>query len=77
MRRKSRREGDERVAFSHLKKTKSPGNEVENGLSEKSRSLTAFMTDDGVKRYKCLIFGISKASEIFQRCLEQKLRDLT
>ena len=42
-------------------------------LSEEARKLTNFMTEEGIKRYTRLIYGISNASEIFQRCLEQTL----
>ena len=42
-------------------------------LSEEARKLTNFITEEGIKRYTRLIYGISNASEIFQRCLEQTL----
>ena len=40
-------------------------------LSEQARSLTAFITEEGVKRYARLIYGLPSA--IFQHCLEQAL----
>ena len=42
-------------------------------LSEQAHTFTAFITKEGVKRYTRLIYGISPASGIFQRCLEQTL----
>ena len=40
-------------------------------LSEQARSLTAFITEEGVKRYARLIYVLPSA--IFQHCLEQAL----
>ena len=42
-------------------------------LSEQARSFTAFITEEGVNDYTRLIYGLSPASAIFQRCLEQTL----
>ena len=42
-------------------------------LSEQARNFTAFITEEGVKRYMRLIYDLSPASAIFQRCLEQTL----
>ena len=42
-------------------------------LSEKARSFTASITEEGVKRYMQLIYGLSPVSAMFQRCLEQTL----
>lgn len=35
-------------------------------LAEESRNMTVFTTQVGLRRYKCLSFGVSVASEIFQ-----------
>ena len=45
-------------------------------LDEKSRDITVFITDDGLYRYKRLNFGITSASEIFQKTIEQVLEGL-
>ena len=45
-------------------------------LSEQARNFTAFITEEGVKRYTRLIYGLPPASEIFQRCLEQTFRGI-
>ena len=42
-------------------------------LSEQARNFTAFITEEGVKRCTRLIYDLSPASAIFQRCLEQTL----
>lgn len=39
-------------------------------LSEDSRELTTFMTEDGMYRFKRLVFGVNCAPEIFQRFME-------
>ena len=35
-------------------------------LSQESRQLTTFVTHKGLCRYKCLLFGVSSASELYQ-----------
>lgn len=42
-------------------------------LDEDSRYITTFITHKGIYRYKRLLFGISCASEMFQRIMEQIL----
>ena len=42
-------------------------------LSEQARNFTGFIAEEGVKRYTRLMYGLSPASAIFQRCLEQTL----
>ena len=42
-------------------------------LSEKARNFTASITEEGVKHYTQLIYGLSPASAIFRRFLEQTL----
>ena len=39
-------------------------------LAEKSRYITTFSMHDGLWRYKCLNFGISSASEMFQNVID-------
>ena len=45
-------------------------------LSEKSRKLTNFITDDGTFRFRRLIYGISDARDAFQQCLQSKVGNL-
>ena len=45
-------------------------------LDEESRGITVFITDDGLFKYKRLNFGISSASEIFQKAIEGVLQGL-
>ena len=40
-------------------------------LDEKSRELTTFISEKGMYRYKRMIFGLTSASEDFQRIMEQ------
>ena len=42
-------------------------------LSKQAHNFTAFITEEGVKRFLQLIYGLSPASAIFQPCLEQTL----
>lgn len=42
-------------------------------LHESSRHITTFITHKGMYRYRRLMFGVSSASEIFQKVLEQIL----
>ena len=46
-------------------------------LTEEASRLTSFVTHAGVFRYRRLPFGISCASEIFQRILSEKFADLS
>lgn len=39
-------------------------------IAENSRDITTFMTEDGMYRYKRLVFGVNCAPEIFQRTME-------
>lgn len=43
-------------------------------LSEKSRELTTFMTEEGTYRFKRLLFGVNCAPEMFQERMETVLR---
>ena len=45
-------------------------------LNESSRCLTTFSTHVGLRRYKCLIFGLSTSAEIFQNTLQNALSGL-
>ena len=45
-------------------------------LDEKSRELTFFQTENGMMRYKRLLFGVNCAPEMFQRMMERKLRGI-
>ena len=45
-------------------------------LSENSRYITTFVCHKGLYRYKRLNYGISSASELFQRILQQILQDI-
>ena len=45
-------------------------------LSESSRYITTFVCHKGLYRYKRLNYGISSASELFQRILQQILQDI-
>ena len=45
-------------------------------LSENSRYITTFVCRKGLYRYKRLNYGISSASELFQRILQQILQDI-
>lgn len=45
-------------------------------LDEASREITTFVTPDGLFRFKRLFFGIRCAPEIFQRIMQDTLRDL-
>jgi len=49
-------------------------NQIE--LSEESKNLTTFITEKGLYRFNRLCFGVSNASEIFQRALEHQLGKL-
>ena len=42
-------------------------------LSPESRNITTFSTHVGLRRYKCLLFGINAAAEIFQNAIEEIL----
>lgn len=42
-------------------------------LDEKSRAMTAFMTEFGLFRFKRLVFGVVSAPEMFQRFMEEVL----
>ena len=46
-------------------------------LHEESRYITTFTTHVGLRRYKCLMFGINAASEIFQNAIYQSLHGLS
>ena len=46
-------------------------------LDEESRKMTNFHTDEGIFRYKRLIYGINNAFEIFQRAMEQSFGKMT
>ena len=45
-------------------------------LEPESRHITTFSTHVGLRRYKCLMFGINAASEIFQNAIEEILTGL-
>lgn len=45
-------------------------------LSEESRHITTFICHKGMFRYKRLMFGVSTASEVFQKMMEQILSGL-
>ena len=45
-------------------------------LSKDTRYITTFATHCGLRRYKCLNFGISCASEIFQETIRQTIQDI-
>ena len=45
-------------------------------LHEDSRYITAFQTEDHIKRFKRLIFGLNSASEQLQHYLQIKLADI-
>ena len=45
-------------------------------LDKQSRELTNFITEDGIYRFTRLIYGITDAGDIFQKCLQSKLCDL-
>lgn len=55
---------DLRNAFYHLE------------LSEESRDLTTFLTEDGMYRFTRLMFGVNCAPEIFQREMVRILKDV-
>ena len=42
-------------------------------LEEQSRNMTTFVTHKGLYRYKCLMFGISSAPELYQHTMQQVL----
>ena len=42
-------------------------------LSKQAHNFTAFITEEEVKHFLQLIYGLSPASAIFQPCLEQTL----
>ena len=42
-------------------------------LTPESREITTFVIDEGLFRFKRLIFGISSASEIFQSIVQESL----
>ena len=44
-------------------------------LHPESRALTTFSTHKGLKRYKCLIFGLSSAPEMYQYVIQQTARN--
>ena len=46
-------------------------------LDERSRYITAFQTEDRIKRFKRLIFGLSIASEQLQHHLQTFLADIS
>ena len=46
-------------------------------LDKESRKMTNFNTDEGVFRYKRLIYGIKNAFKIFQRAMEQSFGKMT
>lgn len=45
-------------------------------LDPESRALTTFSTHMGLKRYKCLIFGLSSAPEMYQYVIQQTLQGI-
>jgi len=45
-------------------------------LSPESRYITTFTTHEGLFRYKRLCFGINSASEIFQKAVQDMLKDI-
>ncbi|XP_055999587.1 uncharacterized protein K02A2.6-like [Ostrea edulis] len=45
-------------------------------LDEESREITTFVTHEGLYRYKRLMFGISSASEIYQRVIGQVIQGI-
>ena len=45
-------------------------------ISEQSRYITTFVCHKGLYRYKRLNYGVSSASELFQRILQQILQDI-
>ena len=45
-------------------------------IAEESRPITTFVCQKGLYRYKRLIFGISCASEVYQRVIQQTLQDI-
>lgn len=45
-------------------------------LDERSRELTTFQTEEGMRRFTRLVFGVNCAPEIFQRMMEQKLQGI-
>ena len=45
-------------------------------LDNESREITTFVTNDGIYRYKRLMFGISCAPEIYQRIIQQVVHDI-
>ncbi|XP_053384619.1 uncharacterized protein K02A2.6-like [Mercenaria mercenaria] len=45
-------------------------------LDEESREITTFVTNEGLYRYRRLMFGISCAPEIYQRILQQTIQDI-
>ncbi|XP_053698782.1 uncharacterized protein K02A2.6-like [Sabethes cyaneus] len=45
-------------------------------LAPNSRNITTFVTPDAYYRYKRLMFGMSVAAEVFQRCIERVLKGL-
>ena len=45
-------------------------------LEESSRYITAFQTEDRIKQFKCLSFGINSASEELQHALRELLADI-
>lgn len=55
---------DLKAAFHHVR------------LAKASRDITTFMTESGMYRFKRLVFGVNCAPEIFQRVMENILRDI-
>ena len=45
-------------------------------LTPESRSITTFATHKGLRRYKRLNFGTNSASEIFQKIIQDQIRDI-
>ena len=45
-------------------------------LDDKLRALTTFISERGLLRHKCVIYGLTSASEDFQRIIEQSYGDL-
>ena len=43
-------------------------------LDEQSKQYTTFATHTGLDRYKCLMFGVSAAPEIYQHVIQQSLQ---
>ena len=45
-------------------------------LEENSRNMTCFHTENGIYRYKRLVYGINNSFEIFQRAMEQTIGEM-